>query len=168
MTVYGLQNVFFYPYKSKKKHFCLNDIVSVLCHVSPKISFFALLVCSKLDCQKSIIARHVIVHRNAIQSLSRRLRQYGNTRDCQRLDRPRVTSFQQDNHIRLVHMRDRFQSSFLTARSIPGLRPISVRTVHNKLRDRHSRPRRPPLSPMLRPRHRAARLTWCRFPLRQQ
>jgi hypothetical protein len=80
---------------------------------------------------QNIVARHFGVHRNTIQSLLRRFWQSGNTRDRQRSGRQRVTSRQQDNHIRLVHLRDRFQTSSLTARSIPGLRPINSRTVRN-------------------------------------
>ena len=104
------------------------------------------------------LIKHFGFHRNTIQLLLRRFRQSDNTRDCQRLDRPRVTSRKQDNHTRLVHMRDRFQTSCLTARNIPGLRLISIRTVHNKLCDRHSRPRCPTVYPILRHRLRAARL----------
>jgi hypothetical protein len=52
----------------------------------------------------------------------------------------------QDNHIRLVHLRNRFQTSNLTARSIPGLRPISSRTVRNRLREHNIRPRRPAIA----------------------
>ena len=109
-----------------------------------------------------IVAIHFGVHRNTIQSLLRRVRQSGNTRDPQRSGRPPVTSHQQDNHIRLVHMRDRFKTSSLNARSIPGLRPIYSRTVRNRLRDLYIRPRRPAIRPILLPRHRAARMTWCR------
>ena len=102
---------------------------------------------------------HFGVHRNKIQSL---LRQSGNTKGRQRSGLPLVTSRQQDNHIRMVHLRDRFQTSILTARSIPGLRPISSRTVRNRLRDRHIRSRRSAISPILLPMHRAARMTSCR------
>jgi transposase len=109
-----------------------------------------------------IVAIHCGVHRNTIQSLLGRVRQSGNTRDPQRSGRPPVTSHQQDNHIRLVHMRYRFQTASLNARSIPGLRPIYSRTVRNRLRDLYIRPRRPAIRPILLPRHRAARMTWCR------
>ena len=51
-------------------------------------------------------------------------------------------------------------------KSIPGLRPISSRTVRNILRDHHIRPWRPAIRPILLSRHRAARLTWCRHHLR--
>ena len=142
-------------------------LISVLCHISPKISIFMLLVCSKMDCT-NFVARHFSIRCNTIQSLLivRRFRQSGNTRDRQRSDRLRVTSCQQDNHIRLVHLRDRFQTSSLTARSISGLRQISSRTVRNRLRDHHIRPRHPAICPILLPRHSAAGLTWCRHHLR--
>jgi hypothetical protein len=65
-----------------------------------------------------------------------------------------------------VHLVNRLQTSRLTARSIPGLRPISSRTVRNRLREHNIRPRRPTIRPILLPRHRAARLTWCRRYLR--
>jgi hypothetical protein len=54
---------------------------------------------------QNIVAKHFGVHRNTMQSLLRRFRQSGNTIYCQRSGRPRVTSHQQDNHIRLVHLR---------------------------------------------------------------
>jgi hypothetical protein len=61
---------------------------------------------------------------NTILSLWRRFRQSGNSRGRKRSGRPRVTSRRLDNHIRLVHLRNQFQTSSLTAKSIPGLRPI--------------------------------------------
>ena len=69
---------------------------------------------------KNVDAIHFGCHRNTILSLWRRFRQSGSTRDCRRSGRPRVTSRRQDIHIRLVHLRNRFQTSSLTARSIPG------------------------------------------------
>jgi hypothetical protein len=95
--------------------------------------------------------------RNDTQTLLRRFWQSGNTRDLQHSGRPRVTLRQQDNHIRLVDLRDRFRTSSLTARSIPGLRPINSRTVRNRVRDHHVRPRRPAIRQIVLPR-----LTWCR------
>ena len=115
---------------------------------------------------QNVVARHFGCHRNTILSLWRRFRQSCNTRDCIRSGRSRVTSRRQDNHIRLVHLRNRFQTSSLTARSIPGLRPISSRTVRNRLREHNIRPRRPAIRTILLPRHREARLMWCRGYLR--
>ena len=65
-----------------------------------------------------------------------------------------------------MHLRDRFQTSSLTARSIPGLRPFSSRTVRNRLRDRQARPRRTAIRPIVLPMHHVSRLTWCRRHLR--
>ena len=115
---------------------------------------------------QNVVAIHFGCHRNTILSLWRGFRQSGNTRDCRRSGRPRVTSRRQVNHIRLVHLRNRFQTSSLTVRSIPGLRPISSRTVRNRLREHNIRPRRPAIRPTLLLRYRAARLTWCRRYLR--
>ena len=110
---------------------------------------------------QNVVARHFGCHRNTILSLWRQLRQSGNTRNHRRSGRLRVTSRRQDNHIRLVHMRNRFKTSSLTARSITALRPISSRTVHNIRREHTIRPRRPTIRPMLLPRP-----TWCRRYLR--
>lgn len=115
---------------------------------------------------QNTVARHFGVHRNTIQSLWRRFQQSGNTQDRPRSGRLRVTSRQQDNHIRLVHLRNRFQTASLTARSIPGLRPISPRTVRNRLREQNIRPRRPAVRPVLLQRHRISRLAWCTRHLR--
>ena len=68
---------------------------------------------------QNVVARHIGCHRNTILSLWRRFRQPGNTRDHRRSGRLRVTSRRQDNHIRLVYLRNRFQTSSLTARSTP-------------------------------------------------
>ena len=115
---------------------------------------------------QNVVARHFGCHRNTILSLWRGFRQSGNTRDRRRSGRPRGTSCRQDNHIRLVHLRNRFQTSRLTARTIPGIRPISSRTVRNRLHEHNIRPRRPAIRPIVLPRNRAARLTWCRRYLR--
>lgn len=112
------------------------------------------------------VARHFGCHRNTIGSLWRRYQQSGNVRDQPRTGRPRVTSQRQDNHIRLVHLRNRFQTSSLTARTIPGLRRISSRTIRNRLRRHNIRPRRPAIRPVLLQRHRVARLAWARRHLR--
>ena len=68
---------------------------------------------------QNIVVRHFDVHRYTIQSLLGRFRLSGNTRNRQRSGHPRVTSRQQDNHIRLVYLRDRFETSSLTVGSTP-------------------------------------------------
>ena len=112
------------------------------------------------------VARRFGEHRNTIQNLWRRYQQQGNTRDRPRSGRPRVTSQAQDNHIRVTHLLNRFRSATLTARTIPGLRVISARTVRNRLLEHNIRPRRPAIRPILLQRHRNARLAWSRQHLR--
>ena len=108
------------------------------------------------------VARRFGVQRNMIQYLWRRYQQQGNPRDRPRSGRPRVTSQAQDNHIRVTHLLNRFRAATLTARTIPGLRVISARTVRNRLLEHNMRPRRPALRPVLLQRHRNARLAWNR------
>ena len=113
---------------NQKKLFCLNDIdFSVMPRFTEnqRRHAFGML---QAGLAENIVARHFGVHRNTMQSLLRRFRHSGNNRDRQRSGRPRVTSHQQDNHIRRVHLRYRCQTSSLTGRSIPELRPISSRT----------------------------------------
>ena len=81
------------------------------------------------------VSRRFGVHRNTISALWRRYQQSGNTRDRRRSGRPRVTSLRQDTYIRVMHLRNRLQTAALTARSIPGLRNMSLRTVRNRLRE---------------------------------
>ena len=102
------------------------------------------------------------VHRNTVDALWRRYQQFGTTRDRPRSGRPRVQSKGQDTYIWVVHLRDRLRTATLTARSIPGLRRISPRTTHNRLREQSIRPRRPSIHPVLQQRHRVARFAWCR------
>ena len=102
-------------------------------------------------------AKQFGVHRNAVDALWRRYQKFGTTRDRPRSGRPRVTSNRQDTYIRMVHLRDRLRTATLTARSIPGLRRISPRTLRNRLRERGIRPRRPAIRPVLQQRHRVAR-----------
>ena len=112
------------------------------------------------------VSRRFGVHRNTISALWRRYQQSGNTRDCRRLGRPRVTSLRQDTNIRVTHLRNRLQTATLTARSIPSLRNISPRIVRNRLHERNICPRQPAIHPVLQRRHRVARLAWCRAHLR--
>jgi hypothetical protein len=145
---------------NQKKLFCLNNIdFSVMARFTENQRRHAIGML-QAGLAKHIVARHFGVHRNTIQSLLRHFRQSGNNRDRERSGRLRVTSHQQDNHIRLVHLRYRCQTSSLTGRSIPELRPISSITVRNRLRDRHINPRRPTIGPIVLPMHRTARLTW--------
>ena len=115
---------------------------------------------------QNTVARHFGVHRNTKQSLWRRFQQSRDTQDWSRSMRHLVTSLRQDNHCRLVHLKNGFQSACLTARCIPELPTISPWTVRNRLREYKIRPRRPALRPILVQRHRTAILAWCRRCLR--
>ena len=128
MTVYGLQKVCFNPCKSEK-HFCLNNIdfnvVPCLTENQRRHAIGML----QAGFTYYIFATHVGVHRNTIQSLLMRYIQSNNTKNRQRSSHPRLTYRQQVNHIKLVHLRYRFQTSIPTARCISGLRSISSRIV---------------------------------------
>ena len=65
-----------------------------------------------------------------------------------------------------MHLRNCFQTASVTARTIPGLRRIHPRSVSNRLREHHNRPRRPCVRTLLLPRLRAERLRWSRAHLR--
>ena len=62
----------------------------------------------------------------------------------------------------MVHLLDRLRTATLTARSIPGLRRISPRRVHNRLRERGIWPRHPAIHPVLLKCHCVAHFAWCR------
>lgn len=91
------------------------------------------------------------VHRYTIRSLLTRFQQFVNTLNRRPVDsrRPCVTSVCQDNLIRLVHLRNRFQKASLIARSIPGLKRRSARTERNCLLEQSIRPKNPALRPIL-------------------
>ena len=112
------------------------------------------------------VSRQFGVHRNMISALWRCYQQSGNTRDCGRSRRLRVTSLRQDTYIRVKHLRNRLQTAALTARSIPGLRNISPRTARNCLPERNICPRRPAICPVLQRCHCVAHLARCRAHLR--
>ena len=112
------------------------------------------------------IALRFGVHRNTISSLWRRLQTTGSGSDRPRSGRPRVKSERQDQYIRVTHLRNHSQTAGVTARTIPGLLRIHPRTVRNRLREQHIRPRRPCVRTLLLPRHRAERLRWSRAHLR--
>ena len=76
---------------NQKKQLCLNDIdFSVMPRFTENQRRHAIGML-QAGLAQNIIAWHFGVHRNTIQSLLRRIRQSGNTRDRQRSGRPRVT-----------------------------------------------------------------------------
>ena len=93
------------------------------------------------------------VHKSTICRLWRRFRATDTTDDRPRAGRPRVTTPQQDRHIRLTHLRDRFRTATETALETPGTHNdrICASTVRNRLRDADLRARRPYRGPLLTP-----------------
>ena len=77
--------------------------------------------------------------------------------------RGRIITQAQDRFIHLRHLRNRKIPATRTAAATIGThnRPISSQTVINRLRER-GKARRPYVGPVLTPRHRIARLQWCR------
>jgi hypothetical protein len=75
---------------NQKKLFCLNDIdFSVMPRFTENQRRHAIGML-QAGLAENIVARHFDVHRNTIQSLLRRFRQSGNTRDRQRSGRVHV------------------------------------------------------------------------------
>ena len=91
-----------------------------------------------------------------------RLQQTSRTNNRSRNGRPRVTSQRQERHLRLNHLRNRMTTTEDTARRTPRLANVSIsgQTVHRRLRDSGLRSRRPVVGPILKQRHRTARLAW--------
>lgn len=107
------------------------------------------------------IARHFQCHHTTIMRLQQRFQQTGVSVDRPRPGQPRVTTPRQDAHIRLQHLRDRFQPAAQTARQTMGRRgPISSDTVRRRLHAAGLQARRPFVGPVLTRRHRQQRLHW--------
>jgi hypothetical protein len=102
---------------------------------------------------------HFNVSRITISRLMIRLRQTDN-RNC----RPRVKSQCQDRHFRLIHLRNRMITAEDTVRRTPGLANVRIsgQTARRSLRESGFRARRPVVGPILKQRHRIARLAWAR------
>jgi transposase len=111
-------------------------------------------------------AQHFNCHLNIVDRLVQRYAQHNDVRDPPRSGRPRFTTPAQDRYTRVVHLRNRLQTARKIARNIPNLRRINQQTVINRLREYGLRPRRPVIRPILKLRHRQARLQWCRHHFR--
>ena len=110
------------------------------------------------------VARLFNCHQSTVVRLRQRFQTTNNVSDRPRPGQPRVTTDQQDRHIRLQHLRNRFKTAASTARETPGrhnLR-ISSATVRRRLRENGLRARRPFRGPLLTPRHHQQRLAWAR------
>ena len=77
------------------------------------------------------------VHFTTVQRLQAKYHRTGSVADRPKQPRGRVTTRQQDQHIGNVHNRNRRAVASVTARTIIGThgRPISARTVRNRLRE---------------------------------
>ena len=135
-------------------------LILMLWHVSPKIREFYAIGMLQSELAHSSFARHCGVHYNTIQSLLMCFRQSGNTKDRHR------SICTQNNHIRLVNLRDRFQTLSLSARIISGLRSISSRIVRIYVSWSSHRATTSWNPSKVLPKHRAARLTRLKCHLR--
>ena len=110
----------------------------------------------------SQVARHFGCSRTAIRNLVERHAETGSVYDRKRPGRERMTTPEQDRHITLLHLRNRFRSASRTARETPGRRNprISSPTVRRRLRQRELRYRRPVRGNILTPFRRRRRLLW--------
>lgn len=110
------------------------------------------------------VARTLGVHVSTISRLWNRYNETGHTEDRPRAPRSRVTTPQQDRHIRLQHLRNRFLPATVTAAQTRGRRQdrISDQTVRNRLREAGLHNRRPHRGLLLTPARRRVRLDWTR------
>ena len=106
------------------------------------------------------VTDHFNVSKITISRLMIRLRQTGRTNDRPLNGRPRVTSQRQDIYLRLIHLRNRKITAEDTARRTPGLANVRIsgQTVCRRLRESGHRVRRPVVGPIIKQRHRTARL----------
>lgn len=116
------------------------------------------------------VARAFNCSRQTIINLRMRVLQTGTIADRPRAGAPRVTSLQEDQAIRLRHLRNRFVTATSTSREMFGGR-VTAQTVRNRLQAAGLRARRPYNGPILTPLHRRNRLVWAtrhiRFTQRQ-
>lgn len=110
------------------------------------------------------VARRFNVHECTVCRLHTRFRQTHVVSDRPRSGRPRVTTAEQDRHIRLTHLRNRQLPATLTAEQTPGTHNnrISDQTVRRRLREAHLHARRPYFGMILTPDRRRRRREWAR------
>ena len=107
----------------------------------------------------SHIARTLNCSRLTVSRLLSRYNQTGSTQDMPRSGRPRVTTAQEDRHLRTIHLRNRFLTTTSTAATALGHR-ISRFNVARRLRSVGICTRRPPLAMTLTRQHMQARRQW--------
>ena len=107
------------------------------------------------------VARIMNCSKKTIGRLLSRYRQTGRTADLPRSGRPRVTTPNEDRHLRVLHLRNRFLT--VTSSAAHGLNhPISIWTVIRRLRLHGIRPYRPFRGMTLTNQIRHRRLAWAR------
>ena len=91
------------------------------------------------------VARLFNCHQSTVVRLRQRFQTTNNVSDRPWPGQPRVTTDQQDRHIQLQHLRNRFKTAASTARETPGRHNprISSATVCCRLRENGLRARRP-------------------------
>ena len=107
------------------------------------------------------IFRRLGYSQSVICSLLNKFQQTNHVQDRARSGRPRKTSRREDGALlRLVRRFPFLTSTVVKQRWLPN-RPLSTRTVRNRLRASGYRARRPIRRPMLTPGQKVARLYWC-------
>uniref|UniRef100_A0A8K9X168 Transposase Tc1-like domain-containing protein n=1 Tax=Oncorhynchus mykiss TaxID=8022 RepID=A0A8K9X168_ONCMY len=108
------------------------------------------------------VARAINCNARTVRRLRQHYRETGQTADCLRSGRPRVTTPAQDRYIRTSYLRDRYRMATITARVTPGTHnpSINAQTVHNRLREVGLRACRPVVRQVLTRHHRQQRRLW--------
>ena len=107
------------------------------------------------------ISRHLGYSQSVICRLLNKFQQTNQLQDRARSGRPRKTSRREDGALlRLVRRFPFLTSTVVKQRWLPN-RPLSTRTVRNRLRASGYRAHRPIRRPMLTPGQKAVRLYWC-------
>jgi transposase len=110
------------------------------------------------------VANLLGVNQSTISRLARRLRETGDVRRRPGQGRKRKTSAIDDRFLTLSSLRDRTLSSIQLQNMLDATRfvQVSPTTVRRRLKEVNLRARRPARCPILLPRHRRARLDFCR------
>lgn len=114
------------------------------------------------------VARRFNCAQSTIVRLYQRFRLTRTTDDLPRAGRPPVTTPRQDRHIRVTHLRNRFQTAVNTARHTQGPRgAVSASTIRRRLRSTGLVNRRPLIGHVITRRHMTNRLAWARQNVRR-
>lgn len=101
---------------------------------------------------------------NGVQYTLKRNRIFGTVKNVQRSGRPRVTTKQEDNFIRVTSKRDRFKTAPEIRSQLNGTRDVgvSVSTVKRRLKDANLKGRIAAKKPLLRTINKKKRLAWAK------